>query len=221
MTLNANKVPFTGGNKVTQPALEPGGYTARLVQVVALGLQPQEFKGEVKPPKYEIHTTYELSDEFCINEDGEVQEDRPRWISESFPLNPLKSERAKSTQRYLALDPKVEHQGDWVKLLGKAVMLNIVQNTGTGKNVGRIFNNISGSSPLRAKDEAKVPELIRDAVFFSIEEPDLEVFESLPDFIQDKIKSNLEYEGSVLQKLLGEIHSQPAIPEVEEEDVPW
>lgn len=221
MTINASKVPFTGSG-FRQPALEAGGYPGRLVQVIDLGLQPQEYQGEEKAPKYEIMTTYELADEFCITEEGEVQEDRPRWISESFTLNPLNSERAKSTQRYLVLDPNQEHEGDWGELLGTPVLINVVQNLGKGKNVGKIFNKISGIAALRAKDAAKVADLVRQPAVFTQDDPDLEVFESLPQFIQDKIKSNLEFEGSNLQKLLSASKAEgkpDAKPEVEKDKV--
>jgi hypothetical protein len=36
-----------------------------------------------------------------------------------------------------------------------------------------------------------------------LDEPDLEIFESLPEWLQDKIKGNLNYAGSALQAALG------------------
>ena len=85
MTLKANEVPSNG---TRQEPIEPGSYPARLVQVIDLGLQPQEYLGEEKAPKIEITTTYELSDEFMKDEEGNDIEDKPRWVSETFPLNP-------------------------------------------------------------------------------------------------------------------------------------
>ena len=38
---------------------------------------------------------------------------------------------------------------------------------------------------------------------FVLDDPDLEVFNSLPEWLRDKIKENLNYEGSALQKLVG------------------
>ena len=38
---------------------------------------------------------------------------------------------------------------------------------------------------------------------FDLDNPDLEVFNAFPEWIRDKIKGNLNYEGSKLQKLLG------------------
>lgn len=201
MAINAANVKSSGGG-FRQPILEAGGYPGRLVQVIDLGLQPQSFNGEEKEPKNQIMVTYELSDEFCVDEDGNVLKDKPRWISEDFPLNSLDSDKAKSTARYKVLDPKIEHGGDWGQLVGAPCLVNIIVNQGKGKNAGREFNNVSGISLLRAKEAANLPDLVNKPVVFDLENPDVEVFNSLPAFIQDRIKSNLEFNGSKLQRLL-------------------
>ena len=88
-----------GSNKdfVEQELLEPGTYPVRVVQIIDLGVQPQRpFKGEQKPPVHQIQLTYEFVDEFLKDEDGNELEDKPRWLSESFPLYNLSSDRAKS-----------------------------------------------------------------------------------------------------------------------------
>lgn len=80
-------------------------------------------EGEEKAPKYELYVTYELSDEFLHDEDGEDILDKPRWLSESFSLHNLDADMAKSTKRYLALDPNMEHDGDWAQIAGTPVTL--------------------------------------------------------------------------------------------------
>ena len=61
----------------------------------------------------------------------------------------------------------------------------------------------------------EIPELVNDPVAFDLEEPDLEAFSKFPEWLQDRIKGNVEYAGSPLAKLLGDT-SDPA-PEKEEE----
>lgn len=202
MALNASKVPF-GGNKerVEQPNLEPGLYPARLVQIIDLGLQPQRpYMGQPKPPANEIMLTYELVDSFMIDKDGNDVEDKPRWVSETIPLLNIKAEKAKSTQRYMALDPTVADGGDFVKQIGKPVNVNIVNNKGKD---GKIYDNVSAIAPMRPRDAERTPELVNPSKVFVLDEPDLEVFNSLPEWLRDKIKENLNYEGSALQKLVG------------------
>lgn len=219
MTLKANDVPSTGSR---QEPIEPGSYPARLVQVIDLGLQPQTYQGEEKPPKIEITCTYELADEFMKDEEGNDIEDKPRWISETFTLNSLNTDRAKSTSRYFALDPNSEHDGDWSKLLSTPATVTIVNKPGTGKNKGKVFNNIATVSAMRPRDAQKLPPLVNDAKFFDLDNPDVELFLTLPQWIQDKIKKGLEFEGSKLDDMLrkhkGKEPAEKKKPVVEEEE---
>ena len=219
MSLNAKKVAHSGGKKgPTQDAIDGGSYPIRLAQVIDMGLQPQRpWQGEEKPPAHEMMLTYELLDEFCVDDDGNADEDKPRWLSETIPLRSLMAEKAKSTQRYYALDPNEDMEGDFTALAGSPAIATIVQNAGKGKNVGKIYNNIQSLSTMRPKDAAKAEPLKKEAKVFVLDEPDLEVFNSLPDWIQDKIKDNLEYQGSPLQNLLAGDTTEP-VPEAADSD---
>lgn len=200
MALNAKKVENTGGG-FKQPHLEAGTYPARLVQVIDLGVQKQRpYQGQEKDPKQEIYTTYEILDEFIVDEEGNVDESKPRWISENFTFNNLEVDRAKSTVRYLGIDPKVEHDGDWEKLLGTPVMITISAKAGTGKHEGKVFNNIIGVAPMRPKEAEKAEELKNPTKFFVTDAPDMDVFMSLPQWLQDRIKEMEDYKGSILNR---------------------
>lgn len=196
MALNARKVKNNSGPKA--PAIDEGAYPARLVQVIDLGLQKQEFGGEVKTPKNDIWVTYELVDEFMPGEDGEPDTEKPRWLSERFPLNNLDSDLAKSTKRYYALDPNEEENGNWASLIGRPVLVTVTKKTKDGDS----RNYIGGTSAPRAKDAAKYAPLVNEPKVFSMDDPDVEVFNSLPDFLKDMIKEGLEFEGSKLDRLL-------------------
>lgn len=199
MPINSKTAP-SGGK--TQDAIEPGSYPGRLVQIIDFGLQPQEFEGDSKPPRKEIGVTYELLDEFMKDDEGNDILDKPRWQSESFPLHNLAADRAKSTQRYYALDPKAEHDGDWEKLLGTTAMITVVQNAGKGKNKGKTFNNIASISTMRAKEAANAPKLVNEPRFLDLEvvsNENLQLFSDLPQWIRDKIKKGLEWQGSEFQ----------------------
>lgn len=186
-------------NYVAQPNIEPGTYPARLVQVLDLGMQPQRpFQGQEKAPARELMLTYELVDCFMVDENGDDIEEKPRWVSESFPFHSLASDKAKSTKRYLSFDPQLEHEGDFSQLIGAAINVTIVNNA-----VGdKVYDNIASTSPMRPKDVAKCPELKNPTKMFDLEEPDMEVFNLLPEWLREKIKGNLQYEGSSLQKLV-------------------
>jgi len=221
--LNAKKVAHSGGSAgPKQDAIEPGTYPVRVAQVIDLGLQPQRpYQGQEKPPAHEIMITYEFLDEFCLDEDGNEDEDKPRWLSETLPLRSLQAEKAKSTQRYYALDPTESLDGDFTQLVGVAANASIVQNAGKGKNVGKIYNNIQALSAMRSKDAAKAAELKNEGKVFDLDDPDLTIFNSLPDWIQGKIKENLEYEASALQKALEGAPSGSEDASEEDNDVDW
>lgn len=206
MALNAKEVKGKGA-----PALEAGVYPARIVQVIDLGLQPGgEYQGKQKEPVNKILLTYELSDEFLMGENDEPDRTKPRWVSESFPLHNLKAENAKSTKRIKAIDPANKFDGDWAKAIGTAVNVTLVINERNGKR----YNNVSALSVPRTKELANWPQLVNKPVVFDLSAPDLEVFNSLPDWIKTLITSNLEFAGSDLQRMLaGEgtsVSSRPA-----------
>ena len=196
MAINAREAK--GGGKSQEP-IDPGSYPARLVQIVDFGLQPQSYNGETKAPQQEISTTYELLDEFMKDEDGNDMEDKPRWVSETFALHNIAADRAKSTQRYYALDPKEAFEGDWQKLLGTPCIVTIVNKPGSGANKNKIYSNIAAVSAMRPREAATAVELKNDMRFFDqtdTSEANLDLFNQFPDWIKKKIKEGLEFEGS-------------------------
>lgn len=200
MSLNANNLPSKSSSGPRPDPVEEGTYPARLVQVFLLGTQKQRaFKGEEKPPVLTLRVTYELLDEFLKDENGEDREDKPRWISEEFAFHSLKADLAKSTKRYYALDPKEEAGGDWSKLLGAPCMVTITHSKGKDD---RIYENVAGVSTMRDKEAQKAPELKNPTRMFDFYNPDKEVFDSFPDWLKDRIKDAVDYEGGALEELL-------------------
>lgn len=216
MSLNAKKVPIGGGKK--QPPLDVGTYPARVVRIIDLGLQNQRpYKGKDKPPAHEIMITYELLDAFMLDDDGKEIEDKPRWISETFPLHNLSADLAKSTKRYMTLDPNMDFDGDFTKLLGVACNVTVVHGLGKGPNAGKVYENIGSVTGMREKDAKRAPELVNEGAVFSLDEPNLEVFNKFPEWLQKKIKTNLEFGGSLLEEMVG---ADPQV-DVEEDDKKW
>lgn len=219
MGLNAKNAP--GGNNF-EP-MEPGTYPARLVQVVDCGLQAQRpYQGQDKPPANEISLTYEFVDEFQKDDDGEDKLDKPRWLTETMGFYNLENDRANSTKRYKALDPNLEHDGDFTALLDTPVHVTVVHNPGKGKNAHRIYENVAGVSLMRSKDAELCPALVNEARAFDLDAPDLGVFQGLPNWMQEKIKGNLEFKGSLLEVGLATLPSDEPEKDAEaEEEAPY
>lgn len=231
MALIASKGAANNSNRVEQPIIEAGVYPARIVQILDMGLQAQRpYQGKEKPPANEISITYELVDSFMVDEQGNELEDKPRWISESLPLHSLNADKAKSTQRYTAADPNNVFNGDFSKLVDSPVNVSIVHN-----QVGdKTYVNIAGIAAMRPKDAAKCPELVNPPKILDLDAPDAEIFNSLPQWIQEKIKKNLNFNGSKLQAVLNgeEVvvkkkaapppkKEEPEVLEEDDNDAPW
>jgi len=194
-------------NRVEQPQIESDVYPSYVVQIIDLGLQPQRaFQGQEKAPCPEIMLTYELSDVFMVDENGVEQEDKPRLLSETLPFYGLFADKAKSTKRYLALDPDEIHEGDFSKLVGLPCNVTVVLN----KVGDKIYTNIGNVAPIAARKAAAMPEIKNPTKVFDLDLPDLEIFNSLPEWVKTKIKSNLNFAGSPLDKLLKGGNVKPA-----------
>ena len=198
MALNARDIKIESNYERPDP-LNPGTYPARLVWVISKGLQAQKpFQGQEKSPQLEVYFVYELLDEFLLDEDGEEIKDKPRFINETLPLYSLNSDKAKSTLRYFALDPTEKYKGDWTKLVGTPCMVTITQNKSKTKDI--IYNNISSVQTMRDKDAKNAPDLVNEPKVFDVDDPDIEMFYSLPEWLQNDIKENLNFGGSILEE---------------------
>lgn len=234
MALNASKVQYDNknSNKKKQPTLEPGTYPGRFVGLIDLGLQPQRpYDGKPRPPSHQIQLTYELVDVFMLDEDDKELEDKPRWISETINFNALTADLATSTKRYKAFDPELACEGDFTRVLGTPVNITIAVDQDK-KDKEKFYENVSSVTPMRQRDIDKCPPLKNDVRVFDLDSPDMKVFEQLPKWIQDKLTSNLNFNGSALEAALAgkapeekkePKSKQPAAPVEEDgdDDIPF
>lgn len=224
MSLNL-KNQKSDSNRVPQDNIEVGSYPARVVRILDLGLQAgQEFEGRMKPNANKVDFTYELLDCFMKDKDGNFDESKPRWISEDFPLHRPDADLAKSTKRAKAIDPTNSCDFDLTKMLGLPCMVTVGHRVSKGKTYDKVLD----VAPMRASQAAAAPALKNKPILFLLDEPNMEVFNKLPPFMQDRIKGNLEFNGSKLQAALGgkaeEIKKETQVqdePIEEEDDGQW
>ncbi len=228
MALNANNMPKGNGNRKPAPAMDADTYMCRVAQVIDMGIQPQRaWQGQEKPPVQTIMLTYEFTSEFLKDEDGNDMEDKPRWLSEQFAVHHIGSELAKSTKRYKAIDPKMEGKGNFASLVGRPCMVTITKSPGKD---GVERNYVAAVGP--APRGVPFPELVNPAKVFDLDSPDMEVFGSLPEWLQDKIKENGRFKGSALDIALNGGNPvkeakapapapAPAVDEDFDEDIPF
>ena len=191
------KAPSTASN--IKP-LEAGTYPGRVLGITDMGLQPMKaYRGEEKQPRHKVAFSYEMSDAFMEDDEGNEDPKRPYVITEILPLYPISSERAKSTQRYTVLDSDLQFGGDFSKLVSLPVNVVIVQNP---DNQGKIWNNVANLTSMRAKEKDNLPDLVNSPFVFDLDEPDMEVYEKLYPWLKRIIETNLEFGGSKLEALL-------------------
>lgn len=191
MPLNINASPARQPKQ--RELVEEGTQMARLVQVIDLGLQPQRpYQGKEKPPAFEMRLTFEFPNS-RIDVDGES---KPMWKSVNLKLS--SHELSKCYKWYTKLDPQGKHRGDWSKLIGAPVFVLITHSPGKGKNAHITYDNVSDVNlPMKGME---VPPLENDPVVFDLTSPNLDVFNAFPDWLKEIIQSNLEYDGSKLQR---------------------
>lgn len=236
MALNANNIKSKPqqSKRAPQDELEIGNYPCRVAQVLDMGVHPVDVwddkahkyvQDDTKAPQNFIRLTYEFTTEFMKDENGVEDETKPRWYSEEIKLLPLTSDLATSTKRYNALDPKGAFKGDFAQLVGAECTVTI-GHKGNGKaKIGSVSPAMRGMVYAELKNPSKV---------FTLDDPDLEIFQSQPDWIKERITSNLYFEGSKLQAILNgvlvdkpkkeeKVVEKPAedVVEGEGDDNPW
>jgi hypothetical protein len=194
MSLNMNNASPVAKQR---QLITAGQHMARIVQVIDMGLQKQpDWQGQAKPPAYMMHITFEFP-----NERIDIQgESKPMWKSRDLKLS--NHEMSICYKWYKKLDPNNEFKGDWSKLINKECAILVIHEEGKGKNAGKTYDKIADVMPLMAG--MTVPPLENDPHLFELTSPNLEVFEAQPDWLQNKIKENLEYENSKLYRLLNQ-----------------
>ena len=187
-----------GGNRQICPE---GVHVARCYQIIDLGTSEQggNFPGKKRKIQFLFETPYELA---VFNEDVGEQ---PFYVRSMYTLS--MNEKAilrKDVQSWIGktMDDKEAARFNVFSLLGKPCMVNVVHTT-KGENT---YANIKAITPL-AKGMT-CPDAINPLVAFSASQPDMEVFASLPEFIQDKIKESDEFQHYMAQGM----ESMPPAP---------
>lgn len=186
-----------GARKAEQKAKDApkaGTYLARLVGIVDLGHQPAfQYDGGVADAAFKLTFTYELPN-------SKMEDGRPHWVSEDMKnsdfYDPKKGISSTLMKRVYAMDPSGEltRDGkDLIPLIGRPCMVEV----GLNKNGYTKIKNVTG-----APEGIPVPDLVNDPIIFSFDEPNIEVFERFPEFVQNKIKSALNLPGSPLESAL-------------------
>ena len=200
-----------------RPLPEEGSHPARVIGVIDLGVQERPpYKGKEKPPVRQVFVNFELVTSEFEDEEGEVHRHRisPRKFNVSSNEN-------SALYKFLkAIDPHDTINGDLAKLLNKACLVQVVHAKVSYDGQDRTYANVAGVS-LPPKG-FEIPAAESELQCFDFDDPDIKVFQSLPEFLQEMIKNAVNFEGSKLQKLLEEAGDEEEKAEEEfDDEVPF
>lgn len=170
--------------KAKLPPVEPGTYMAICVGIYDLGEQQTEWKGKTRYSN-QIMFTFELAGE-TIEVDGEM---KPRQLSRSFAVstsNKAGLRKFLTSWRGQAFTDEEIKQFNTDTMLGRPAMIQVVLND-TGE-----YANIDGV--MRLPKGMTAPTTESELYCFNIDEWDDKTFETLPEWIQEKIKNSTQYQ---------------------------
>lgn len=180
-----------GGNFKRVPA---GVFIGRCYSLIDLGTQRTDGQYGVKM-QHKIKIGWELFGEdeqgapLTITVDGV---DLPMTISKSYTMS--MHEKA-SLRRDLAawrgrdFTDEEEAAFDVSKLLGAYCMINVT----TSENNGKTYSNVGGITPLPGALKNSKPAPVHKHVVFDLDKPDMEVFATFHEKLQDAIKRSPEW----------------------------
>lgn len=182
--------------KMEAPLLEAGGYPARLIRLVDLGLQPGS--KQYPEPQYKMAFVFECLDEFMVDEDGKEIQDQPRIFDYEVSYN-TDGFMGDRSNIYKVIDALDGFEVPLADLLGKICNINLIEKS-TRADADKKYNKITGVGTMRAKDAAKYEgsEPQSEMWLFSLSKnPTKEDFEKQSKrggqySHQEKIKANLE-----------------------------
>lgn len=169
-----------------------GNHVARCYQILHIGSIPSTFPGENKNVS-KTRLTFELPDELnefrkdeglkpfsisvehtvSMNEKANLRKFIEGWLGETLPEE---EEACKSFNLH--------------SMIGKTCMLNVVHKP--SRKTNKPFALIVGASPVPKGIE--VPEAVNEPRYIDYDNITADVFESLPNFIKDKMKTSEEFQ---------------------------
>jgi len=179
------KAPLTtGGDFEIAPE---GVFLARCFKMVDVGTQTITSQFGTKDTR-QVYLYFELLED----DEGEkvrMEDGQPYIIFNSYKLSMhQKSALRKHLEAWRGKKfTEDEAAGfDLSKLLGQACKLQVVHTD--SKDGQRTYANISAIMTTKKK-----PEGVNELISFSVEDPDMDVFNDLPEWLQDKIENSPEW----------------------------
>jgi hypothetical protein len=186
-------VAKTGGSSSNFIPVPTGMHLARCYRIIDLGTQESTYMGNVK----QLHKAmfqFEVHSEDAQGNPTVTSKGDPMTVSKNFTVTLAdKASLRKDLQTWRGKDfTKEELDGFELKnVLGQWAMLSVVET----QNNGNTYTNIATINPVPASIKKNgLPEGKNELKIFSIDNPDMELFESFSDNLKNKIRQSPEWE---------------------------
>lgn len=192
MAINATS---SGGGKKFPP-MESGMYVARCVQMFQIGTITEIINGESK-----THHKVRIGFEFPTEQEvfNEEKGKQPYALSKDYTLSMHEKATLRNhleTWRGKKFTEEEAKLFDITKLIGAPCTINVIHKV---SNNGQTYAEIGSISPLMKG--TLCPEQINPTQILSYDNFDWNLFESLPQFIKDKIRSSQEFKALPAQSV--------------------
>lgn len=212
-----------GGSFRKVPA---GAYIGRCYSVIDMGTQVSSGQYGEKA-QHKLQLRWEL---FGEDEDGQpltVEQDGqsvPMTISKSYTASlHAKASLRKDLAAWRGKDFSDEEAKafDVSKLCGAYCMVNVTQSETNGK----VYSNVAGLTPLPGALKASKPAAVHAQVLFNLDNPDMAVFETFHEKLQEAIKTSPEWMAwAKKQGAPSKPAAQaqvPALAGIDDDDIPF
>lgn len=205
-------------NSVKREPIPAGNYVARCVSMIHIGTVTENFNGDAKEQN-KVRIGWELPTEMKVFK--EENGPQPYMISKEYTLS--MNEKANLRKMLASWRGKdfTEQEAkrfDITALLGKPCMLNIIHKHGV-KDPTAVYEEIGSISPI--PKGFTCPEQISKTMVLDYENFDEDVFNSLPDFIKDKMKGSAEYKKLTAPAEVHMANGKGINEEEEDTDLPF
>jgi len=199
-------------NESTFKPVPPGTHLARCYRIVDLGTQETNYQGKVSTQR-KMMVQFEVHGQ---DDDGNALVTRtgePMSISKNYTVS--LGEKARLRQdliswRGKAFTPEELKGFELKNLLGVWCMLSVVETPG---NDGKIYSNINAITPVPAVVKKNgLPSYFNKPGIFSIDNPDMELFETFSDYLKAKIQSSPEWQSRNNKSIIKDIEIDDDIP---------
>lgn len=207
----------SGSNKDFKPVPE-GNHTARCYHIVDLGTQESTYDGESRLA-HKVMICWELNGEADDGSPLASDDGKPFTVNKQYTMSLGKKATLRAdleSWRGQAFTDDELKGFDISKLLGVYCMVTVKHD----KKDDKTYVNVASVSRWPAALKNNKFEPYYPGQIFDIDSRDMGVFDALPEWMQDKIKSSLEWTGkSKAEAAPSRGHADADIPETD--DIPF